>query len=146
MVVVKQELMSSYSKVVKASLIASSVAGVVLGLFMQMRGMILTISSMAGSESMVIGWSMHMMISWIFGLGFGAMTLLSKRYYVVGALHGVIIWVMGPLLIMPMMMGMGSMLGEMFAGAQLMSLVTHLGFSLILAAVFSRLVHKPTKA
>ncbi|WP_243840694.1 hypothetical protein [Paenisporosarcina antarctica] len=117
MVVIKQELMSSYSKVVKASLIASSVAGVVLGLFMQMRGMILTISSMVGSESMIIGWSMHMMISWIFGLGFGAMTLLSKRYYVVGALHGVIIWVMGPLLITPMMMDMGSMLGEMFAGA-----------------------------
>ncbi|WP_019415273.1 hypothetical protein [Paenisporosarcina sp. TG20] len=147
MVVVKQaSMISSYSKIVKASLIASTIAGVLFGLVMQMMGMIMMISSMAGSESLVIGWAMHMMISWIFGLGFGAMTLLSSRYYVVGALHGVIIWVMGPLLIMPMMMGMGSMIGEMFASAQLMSLVTHLGFSLILAAVFSRLVHKPTKA
>lgn len=131
---------SSYSKLVKASLIGSTVAGVLFGLFMQVTGMIPVLASMLGSESLVVGWTMHMMISWIFGLGYGAMTLLSSRYYLLGVLHGVLIWVIGPLVVMPVMMGMGPMIGQMFAGEQLMSLVTHLAFSLILAAVFSRLV------
>ena len=138
----KTTTVSSYSKVVKASLIGSTVAGVVFGIFMQMMGMMPVLASMLGSESLVIGWIMHMMISWIFGLGYGAMTLLSSRYYVLGVLHGVIIWIIGPLLVMPMMMGMGPMIGEMFASAQLMSLLTHLAFSLILAAIFSRLIRK----
>lgn len=133
---------SVYSKVVKASLIGSTVAGVAFGIYMQVMGMIPVLASMLGSESLVVGWLMHMMISWIFGLGYGAMTLFSSRYYALGVLHGVIIWVIGPLLIMPIMMGMGPMIGAMFESAQLMSLITHLAFSLILAAVFSRLVHR----
>lgn len=133
---------SGYSKVVKASLIGSTVAGVVFGIYMQVMGMIPVLASMLGSESLVVGWLMHMMISWIFGLGYGAMTLFSSRYYVLGVLHGVIIWVIGPLMVMPIMMGMGPMVGAMFESVQLMSLITHLAFSLILAAVFSRLVHR----
>ncbi len=133
---------SSYSERVKASLIGSTVAGVLFGIFMQMMGMMPVLASMLGSESLVLAWIMHMMISWIFGLGYGAMTLLSSRYYVLGILHGVIIWVIGPLLVMPMMMGMGPMIGNMFASEQLMNLVTHLAFSLILAAVFSLVIRK----
>ncbi|MBT2572057.1 hypothetical protein [Planococcus sp. ISL-110] len=141
MVVSRQTFkVSSYSKLVKASLIGSTVAGVVFGIYMQVMGMMPVLASMLGSESLVLGWILHMMISWIFGLGYGAMTLLSSHYFVLGVLHGVIIWVIGPLLVMPMMMGMGPMIGEMFASEQLMSLITHLAFSLILAAVFSRLV------
>ncbi|AIY05650.1 hypothetical protein Plano_1685 [Planococcus sp. PAMC 21323] len=133
---------SNYTSIVKAALIGSTVAGFLFGIFMQMMGMITVIASMAGSDSLVVGWIMHMMISWIFGLGYGAMTYFSSRYYILGVIHGVIIWIVGPLLVMPIMMGMGPMFGQMFASDQLMSLVTHLAFSLILAAVFSRLVNK----
>ncbi|ANU23092.1 hypothetical protein [Planococcus donghaensis] len=133
---------SNYSSVVKASLIGSTVAGILFGIYMQIMGMIPMIASMVGSDSLVLGWIMHMMISWIFGLGYGAMTLFSSRYYVLGVIHGVLIWIIGPLLVMPIMMGMGPMFGQMFASDQLMSLVTHLAFSLILAVVFSKLVHK----
>lgn len=146
LVVTKQmEIVSNYSSIIKASLIGSTVAGILLGIFMQMMGMIGVIASMFGSESLVIGWIMHMMISWIFGLGYGAMTLISSRYYLVGIIHGVLIWVIGPLMVMPMMMGMGTMIGEMFKGPQLMSLFTHVGFSLILAAVFSFLIKSSIK-
>ncbi|TAA73363.1 hypothetical protein [Planococcus salinarum] len=131
---------SIYSRLVKASLIGSTVAGVLFGIYMQVTGMIPVLASLVGSESLLVGWTIHMMISWTFGLGYGAMTLLSSRYYLLGVVHGVLIWVIGPLLVMPLMMRMGPMFGQMFAGAQLMSLVTHLAFSLILAAVFSRLV------
>ena len=143
MVVSRQtSTISSYSKLVKASLIGSTVAGVAFGIYLQVTGMIPVLASMLGSESLALGWILHMMISWIFGLGYGAMTMLSSRYYMLGVLHGVIIWVIGPLLVMPMMMGMGPMIGQMFAGEQLMSLVTHLAFSLILATVFRRLVRQ----
>jgi uncharacterized membrane protein YagU involved in acid resistance len=143
MVVSRQtSTVSNYSTLVKASLIGSTVAGVLFGIFMQVMGMMPMLASMLGSESLVLAWIMHMMISWIFGLGYGAMTLLSSRYYVLGVVHGVIIWVIGPLLVMPVMMGMGPMIGNMFASEQLMNLATHLAFSLILAAVFSFLVRK----
>lgn len=133
---------SSYLHMIKFSLIASTIAGVLFGLFMQMRGMILMIASMVGSESMVLGWTMHMMISWIFGIGFGVMTLISRKYLLLGVIHGILIWMIGPLLVMPIMMGMGPMISEMFTNAQLMSLGTHLGFSLILAILYSVLVNK----
>ena len=132
----------SYLQMIKLSLIASTVAGVLFGFFMQMRGMIVMIASMVGSESVVLGWTMHMMISWIFGIGFGVMTLISRKYILLGVIHGILIWIIGPLLVMPIMMGMGPMISEMFTSAQLMSLVTHLGFSLILAILFSILVNK----
>ncbi len=133
---------TGYAELVKAALIGSTVAGILFGIFMQLTGTMAMLASVVGSESLVVGWVMHMMISWMFGLGYGAMTLFTSRYYVLGVIHGIIIWIVGPLLIMPMMMGMGPMIGQMFSSGQLMSLATHLAFSLILAAVFSRIVRK----
>ncbi|MFB1082641.1 hypothetical protein [Jeotgalibacillus sp. JSM ZJ347] len=124
------------SRTVTASLVASTVAGIAFGFFMQMMGMMAMIASMAGSESLAVGWTMHMTISWIFGLGYGLMTRFSNRYLLLGIAHGVLIWLIGPIIVMPLMMGMGTMLGEIFTGTQMMNLLTHLGFSLITAAIF----------
>ncbi len=133
---------SGYTELVKAALIGSTVAGILFGIFMQLTGTMAMLASIAGSESLVVGWVMHMIISWTFGLGYGAMTLFSSRYYVLAVIHGVIIWIIGPLLVMPMLMGMGPMFGQMFTSGQLMNLATHVIFSLILAAVFSRIIQK----
>ncbi|SDH49390.1 hypothetical protein [Alteribacillus bidgolensis] len=130
----------SMSRIVVASLAGSTVAGIVFGVIMHMMGMVGMISSMVGSESLAVGWLIHIMISWIFGLGYGAMTFLSKSFYVLGIIHGVLIWLIGPIIVMPVMMGMGPMFTQMFAPDQLMSLVTHLMFSLILAFIFKKMI------
>ncbi|WP_227394668.1 hypothetical protein [Jeotgalibacillus aurantiacus] len=130
------------SRTVTVSLVASTVAGIVFGLYMQTIGMIPMIASLAGSESLFAGWTLHMIISWTFGLGYGAMTRFSNRYIILGAVHGLLIWLIGPIIVMPLMMGMGTMFAEILTGAQLTNLITHLGFSLITAFIFTILMRR----
>lgn len=116
--------------------IGGVIGGILFGLFMQMMGMIGMIASMVGSESLVIGWIVHMMISVIFGVTFGLLHLVISNSWTLAVLFGVGIWIVGPLVVMPLMMGMGTNLANAFTPDQLMNLVTHLFFSFILAIVF----------
>lgn len=132
----------SFSTSLKASVIGGIVAGIIFGIVMHMMGMIPMIASMMGSESVVVGWIIHMIISLIFGLGFGVMALKSKSIYLLGIIYGIILWVIGPLVIMPMMMGMGTNLMQAFTPDMLMSLMTHIGFALILSFVYKKNLEK----
>lgn len=112
------------------------VGGILFGLLMQMMGMIETIAGMVGSESLVVGWLIHMMISVIFSVTFGLGHLVISNIWTLAVLFGIGIWIVGPLVIMPLMIGMGTNLANALAPEQLMSLATHLFFSFILAIVF----------
>ncbi len=122
----------------KASAIGGVVAGIIFGIFMQMMGKLPMVAMLVGSESVAVGWFVHMVISVIFGLGFGVLASGRNNIYALAIIYGIVLWVVGPLLIMPAMLGMGVMIGQAFTGAQLMNLVTHLGFALILAFVYSK--------
>jgi hypothetical protein len=128
----------SFSTSLKASVIGGIVAGIIFGIVMHMMGMIPMIASMMGSESVVVGWVIHMIISIIFGLGFGILALKTKNIYLLGIIYGIILWIIGPLVIMPMMMGMGTNLTQAFTPDMLMSLMTHIVFSLILSFVYKK--------
>jgi hypothetical protein len=56
-----------------------------------------------------------MVISIIFGIGFGIIARKTRTIYLAAALYGVGLWIIGPLIIMPMMMGMGTNLAQAFA-------------------------------
>ena len=110
--------------------------GVVFGLMMQALGMIGMIAMLVGSESIAVAWVVHLAISALFGAIYGA--VVAPRVHGWGAglgsglAYGLLLWVVGPLLLMPAMMGM-----PMFTintGA-LQSLVGHLLFGLVLGAV-----------
>jgi uncharacterized membrane protein YagU involved in acid resistance len=118
---------------IRASIIGGIIGGIVLGIMMQMTGKIPVIAGMFGSDSLLVGWVIHMVISIIFAIGYGLLVFNNNKYILVGILHGVLIWIIGPLLIMPLMMGMGVMFASMFTAAMLMSLMTHIMFSLIVA-------------
>jgi uncharacterized membrane protein YagU involved in acid resistance len=60
-----------------------------------------------------------------FGLAFGARALDVQGGALWGAIYGAIWWVLGPLLIMPIMMGMGPQFGMALSMPMLMSLVGH---------------------
>ena len=133
---------ASFARRVAAGVLGGIAGGIVFGIMMAMMGMLPTLAMMVGSESPVVGFLIHMMISIMFGLGltvlFGTRLLTGYvRGALVGLAYGAIWWVLGPLVIMPMMLG-----GALFvvnAGA-LLSLMGHMIYGVILGLVAVRVL------
>ncbi len=120
----------------KAGTTGSLIGGLVFGGMMAMMGMLQTIAGMMGSKSAVIGFIIHMMISFIFGMVFTVFARMTKLNGVVsGLLFGLILWFLFPFILMPMMMGMGNMAFH-FTSATMMSLMGHLIYGLITGIVY----------
>jgi uncharacterized membrane protein YagU involved in acid resistance len=119
--------------------IAGGIAGgVIFGAMMHVMGMISMIGGLVGSESVTAGWLVHLVISAALGLGFaltlGAMAHSFGAGALYGLLYGAVWWVLGPLLIMPVLMG-----GSPFPPIeqpQIMSLVGHLIYGVVLGLVY----------
>lgn len=137
---------SSWGRRATAGLLGGLAGGVVFGVLMAMMGMFTTIAMMMGSTSPLVGVVVHLMISIVYGL---VLTLFFARFLhsygrasVAGLVYGVILWVVGPLLIMPLMLGM-SVFG--FSAAVMMSLMGHVIYGVLLALVAVRVL-KTAKA
>lgn len=131
------------SQPIIAAAIAGVAGGIVMGIIMMvmMPPMLGMIGSLIGQPA--LGWPVHLVISAIIGAGFGVVLLvLGKRLITwgtalgLGAAYGFVWWILGPLLIMPTMMGMGPQFGMAFSGDMLMSLMGHLIYGLITGAVY----------
>lgn len=112
--------------------------GLVFGALMQMMGMMAMIGGMMGEPSAATGWLIHVGISVVIGLIYavtlgGAAETLGRGAGL-GLVYGAVWWVLGPLLIMPAMMGM-----PVFQLSQqsLMSLMGHLVYGIVLGLVFA---------
>ncbi|WP_165774864.1 hypothetical protein [Candidatus Viridilinea mediisalina] len=120
--------------------------GVVFGVMMAMMGMLPMIASLVGSNSAVVGFLVHMVISAVIGTSFGVLFGSRSTNFGQGAiwglLYGAIWWVLGPLVIMPLMMGMGLQFGAALSGPMLMSLMGHLIFGLVTGLVFTWFVRR----
>ncbi|MDJ0314155.1 hypothetical protein [Arthrobacter sp. H35-D1] len=136
---------SSLGRRVLGGVAGGLAGGIVFGMMMAMMammGMLPTIASMVGSSSAVVGFGVHLMISVLIGLGltvlFGNRLLTGyRRGALVGVVHGAIWWVLGPLMIMPAMMGM-----PLFAlnPTAVLSLMGHMVFGAILGLVAVRVI------
>jgi len=120
-----------------AGLVGGIAGGIAFGALMAAMGMLPMVAAMVGYDSPVIGFLVHILISIMIGLGltviFGNLLLTNyARGVAVGAAYGAIWWVLGPLMVMPMMLGMP--LFTIDAGA-LFSLMGHLMYGAILGAV-----------
>lgn len=126
---------------VSAGVIGGLAGGLVFGVMMAMTGMLPMVASLIGSDSAVVGFGLHLVNSVVIGLGLtvilGGMLTSYSRGAVIGLLYGALWWVLGPLLIMPLMLGM-----PLFAinTTALMSLLGHLVYGLILAVVAVRVL------
>ena len=111
--------------------------GIVFGMLMAMMGMLPMIAMLVGSESAVVGMAVHLVISAGIGLGFGVPAgPLSARPGMLlgaGAVYGMVWWVLGPLVLMPAMMGMPLFTVDR---AAMMSLMGHVLYGLVTAGVF----------
>lgn len=119
--------------------LAGLVGGLVFGAMMAFMGMLPMVGMLVGQESAVIGFVVHMVISAIIGAGYG---LVAPRLpagagtaVVFGAVYGVIWWVLGALVMMPLMLGMSEMV-FVIQQAQVMSLIGHILFGVITGLAF----------
>lgn len=122
---------------------AGLAGGLIFGIMMGMMGMLPLIAKMAGSSSAPVGFGIHLIISAIIGAIFAV--LVGGRLRTVGGLvaagliYGLVWWFLGPLTLMPLFMGMG--VGVNWTGAAMTaampSLVGHLVYGGILAAVYA---------
>ena len=116
-------------------IIGGVAGGLVFGMLMGMMGMLPMVASVVGSQSPVVGFLYHMFNSVIIGAGFGLIFGGMAHSYGQGALwgliYGAIWWVLGPLILMPLMMGIGLQFGMAFTQPMLMSLRGHLIYGLL---------------
>ena len=124
--------------------------GVVFGAMMGMMGMLPMIGKMVGHPSAVTGFLAHLVISALIGAAFA--TLFDRFVHGkssglgYGLTYGAAWWFLGPLTLMPLMMGMG--LGVNWnatAAAQMLpSLVGHLLYGAILGLSYGWLGNRTT--
>ena len=118
-----------------AGAVGGLAGGVLFGAMMGVMGMLPMVAMLVGSENAGIGFLVHMVISAIIGAGFGlvfggrALDFQSGALW--GAVYGIIWWILGPLLIMPLMMGMGPQFSMALSMPMLMSLVGHLLYGVV---------------
>ncbi|WP_435107376.1 hypothetical protein [Nocardiopsis synnemataformans] len=114
--------------------VAGVVGGVVFGILMAMTGMLPMVAMLVGGESALVGAVVHLAISAGIGLGFGLLAgAFADRAWptlAAGLVYGAAWWVLGGLILMPVMLGMP--LFPMDATA-MMSLMGHLVYGLVAA-------------
>ncbi|MBG6215391.1 putative membrane protein YagU involved in acid resistance [Cryobacterium sp. CAN_C3] len=135
-------LPSTFDRRILAGVLGGLAGGVVFGMLMAMMGLLTTIASMVGSTSAWVGFAMHLMLSVLIGLGltilFGNRLLTGYgRGTLVGMAYGAIWWVLGPLVMMPLMLGMPVFSMDI---TSVLSLMGHLIYGAILGLTAVRVL------
>jgi uncharacterized membrane protein YagU involved in acid resistance len=122
--------------------LAGLAGGLLFGLLMAMTGMLPTVAGLVGSENAVVGFGVHLVNSAVIGAIFGLLAwgFADKVWRTIGAglAYGVVWWVLGALIVMPLWLGitMDSTMRDMVLTVeadQWMSLVGHAIFGVTAA-------------
>jgi hypothetical protein len=120
--------------------------GIVFGIVMGVGGMLPMVAGLVGGGTAVVGFGVHMVISAILGALFGVALGAQAQTYSSGALwglgYGLVWWVLGPLVLMPLMMGMGVRFGAALTPPMLMSLGGHLLFGVVTGLVYAWYINR----
>ena len=108
--------------------------GIIFGIMMAMMGVLTTIASLVGSHNPVVGAVLHLILSTIFGMAFGAVLGTARVWQLLGAgvVYGLLLWIIGGMLLLPAGAGMPVFQMGMFA---MQKLVGHLVFGIVTALV-----------
>jgi hypothetical protein len=142
-----------------AAITAGLGAGVVFGIMMQMMTtptpdggrmpMLAMVGQIVGSPTLAVGWAYHLFNSAVIGAIFG-WTLGSRasdytRAFGWGAAYGFAWWILGSLILMPVLLGMAPFAPLMMPPMRMVaigSLVGHLVYGLILGGAFVAMRHR----
>lgn len=134
------------SKNITNGIYAGLFGGSVFGVMMAMEGMFPMIAGMIGMNHGLVGFVLHLLFSAIigglFGLILNSIVTGPGTGILVGAIYGVIWWVLGPLLIMPGVMGMPLFQIEAMMG----SLFGHVMFGITMGTIYLLLHNLPGKS
>ncbi len=132
----------STSSPIKAGALAGLGGGVVFGMMMGMIGMLPMVAGMVGSSSALIGLILHLGISAFIGASYGLVAsrlpARTSTHVAAGMANGVVWWVLGALVMMPVMLGMSGMIFTI-GSTQMMSLMGHVIYGVVTALLFLRI-------
>jgi len=138
------------AKGITRGIIGGLAGGALFGAMMGAMGMLPMIGKMVGHPSAAAGFLVHMMLSAVigaaYGLTFGRMADGVRGGSVLGLVYGAGWWVLGPLTLMPLMMGMGLHWSVGAAVHMFPSLMGHMMFGLVLGWIHARLGARPLVA
>ena len=148
---------------ITTSLIAGIIAGVPFGIAMQLMQaptpdggsmpMMAMVAKVVRSESLAVGWLYHLfnsaVIGGLFGWWFGNLVHGPRSALGWGAAYGLIWWVLGGLILMPLFLGMppfAPLAMPMMRPVAMGSLMGHLMYGLILGGAFAWLSRGQSQA
>jgi uncharacterized membrane protein YagU involved in acid resistance len=138
-ITIDQKVNTSPTKLVTSGAIAGLAGGAVFGMLMGMMGMLPMVGMLVRQENAVVGFIVHLLISAFIGAVYG---LVAGRFpnnattaIIGGIANGVVWWVLGALILMPLMLGMTQMV-FVIGQAQWLSLMGHIIYGLVTAFVF----------
>ncbi|MDQ3763293.1 MAG: hypothetical protein M3460_17185 [Actinomycetota bacterium] len=113
--------------------LAGIAGGIVYGMLLVMMGMLPVIATLVGSESAIVGALVHLVISAGVGALFGVVVPATRLGVLLGAgaVYGLVWWVLGPQVILPLWLGRPPFTTD--AGAW-MILMGHIIYGLFTAA------------
>ena len=129
--------------------IAGIASGLVFGVLLQSMGMMPTIASLYGSESVLIGWVAHLVHSVVFAIGFVAALGRSPFAQYDGKLvptlllaigYGILLWVFGAAIVMPAWLSVVTPASPAIPVINAQSLVGHVVYGVVLGTVYPVLV------
>lgn len=137
------QIMKQTSVTTGKSVIAGAVAGlgggVVFGMLMGMMGMLPMVGMLIKQDSAIAGLGVHFVISAFIGAVYGAIvgrvSLTRITTTLAGIVNGIVWWVLGALILMPLLLGMNQMV-LVVQTTQWLSLMGHLIYGLITAFLF----------
>lgn len=128
------------SEHIKAGVIAGLIAGAAFGAMMGMMGMLPMVAKLLGGSSAFFGFVLHLVFSALIGFTFsiflGHAAVDRARGMTLGLVYGFVWWLLGPLFIMPVWLGMGAQFSAQGVQAALPSLWGHLVYGFILGLVY----------
>jgi len=131
-----------------AGIIGGLLGGVLFGVMMQAMGMLEMVAMLAGSESVAVGWIVHLAISAVFGVVFaivlGPVSRGNGPAALWGVVYGIVTWTVGALVVMPLWLGMSEMV-FVVGQDQVMSLVGHVMFGVVLGLTYTNITAKQTR-
>jgi uncharacterized membrane protein YagU involved in acid resistance len=121
-------------------MLASLAGGLLFSLVMLATGVLPIVANLVAGSSSVLGFLVHMCISAMVGMSYGVLFRREAPNFASGVawglLYGLIWWFIGPLTLMPILLGGSFTWTTTAAGALLPSLIGHLLYGGATAAVF----------
>lgn len=122
--------------------LAGLVGGLVFGQVMAVIGYLPTVAAIVRTDSPVVGFAVHLLIAAIIGSVFGVLVARQRELLFWGLAYGVLWWFLGPLTLLPLLLGRPVAWDAATAQALIPSLLGHLAYGAVTAAVLAVLSRK----